>query len=236
MILKIQVDLQETRIEKMIEKFVATIVIEKATLQEIVAALKDAMIEWGAEITVMDQEALKIETEVEEKKDVDQDQDHVLMIEEIEALAKTAEIELKRVIDTEEEDHLDLQDLQDKIETVTADVEEIEETEMTEDIAEEMIHVTKTNIELVDLRLKVVSVVDNPVMRVTVIHVLIKVSRDILVKTAYTQMFVLRKIKTTKNIQILSKTMLLRKITITLKVMRLVQTMNEIISGIKCKN
>ena len=184
----------------------------------------------------MDQEALKIETEVEEKKDVDQDQDHVLMIEEIEALAKTAEIELKRVIDTEEEDHLDLQDLQDKIETVTADVEEIEETEMTEDIAEEMIHVTKTNIELVDLRLKVVSVVDNPVMRVTVIHVLIKVSRDILVKTAYTQMFVLRKIKTTKNIQILSKTMLLRKITITLKVMRLVQTMNEIISGIKCKN
>jgi hypothetical protein len=32
---------------------------------------------------------------------------------QIEALAKTAEIELKRVIDTEEEDHLDLQDLQD---------------------------------------------------------------------------------------------------------------------------
>ena len=184
----------------------------------------------------MDQEALKIETEVEEKKDVDQDQDHVLMIEEIEALAKTEEAELKRVIDTEEEDHPDPQDLQDKIETVTADVEEIEETEMTEDIAEEMIHVTKTNIELVDLRLKVVSVVDNPVMRVTVIHVLTKVSRDILVKTVYTQMFVLRKIKITKNIQILSKTMLLRKITITLKVMRLAQTMNEIISGIKCKN
>ena len=184
----------------------------------------------------MDQEALKIETEVEEKKDVDQDQDHVLMIEEIEALAKTEEAELKRVIDTEEEDHPDPQDLQDKIKTVTADVEEIEETEMTEDIAEEMIHVTKTNIELVDLRLKVVSVVDNPVMRVTVIHVLTKVSRDILVKTVYTQMFVLRKIKITKNIQILSKTMLLRKITITLKVMRLAQTMNEIISGIKCKN
>jgi hypothetical protein len=236
MILKIQADLQGTRIEKMIEKFVATIVIEKAILQEIVVALKDAMIEWGAKIVVMDQEALKIETEVEEKKDVDQDQDHVLMIEEIEALAKTEEAELKRVIDTEEEDHPDPQDLQDKIKTVTADVEEIEETEMTEDIAEEMIHVTKTNIELVDLRLKVVSVVDNPVMRVTVIHVLTKVSRDILVKTVYTQMFVLRKIKITKNIQILSKTMLLRKITITLKVMRLAQTMNEIISGIKCKN
>ena len=45
MILKIQADLQETRIEKMIEKFVATIVIEKAILQEIVVALKDAMIE-----------------------------------------------------------------------------------------------------------------------------------------------------------------------------------------------
>ena len=85
MILKILVDLQETRIKRMIEKFVAIIVIEKAILLEIVAALKDVMIEWGVEIVVMVQEALKIETEVEEIEDVDQDQDHVLMIEKIEA-------------------------------------------------------------------------------------------------------------------------------------------------------
>lgn len=236
MILKIQADHQETRIKKMIEKFVAIIAIEKAILQEIVAALKDVMIESGAEIVVMGQEALKIETEVEEKEDVDQDQDQVLMIEEIEAQAKTVEVELKKVIDTEEEDHPDPQDLQDKIETATADVEEIEETEMTEDIVEEMILATKTNIELVDLHLKVVFVVDNLVMRAIVIHVLTKVSKDIHVKTVCAQMFVQKKIKITKNIQILSKTMLLRKITITSKVMRLAQIMNEIICGIKCKN
>ena len=45
MILKILVDPQETRIKRMIEKFVAIIVIEKAILLEIVAALKDVMIE-----------------------------------------------------------------------------------------------------------------------------------------------------------------------------------------------
>ena len=45
MILKIQADHQETRIKKMIEKFVVIIAIEKAILQEIVAALKDVMIE-----------------------------------------------------------------------------------------------------------------------------------------------------------------------------------------------
>lgn len=80
----------------MIGKFVAIIVIEKAILQEIVAVLKEMMIEWGAEIVVMHPEAPKKETEVEEKEDVDQDQDHVLMIEEIEAQVKTVEAELKR--------------------------------------------------------------------------------------------------------------------------------------------
>jgi hypothetical protein len=218
MIPKILLDLQETRIEKTIEKFGAIIVIEKDILQETVAVLKDAMIEWEAEIVVMGLEALKIETEVEEKEDVDQDQDHVLMIEENEAQAKTAEVELKEAIDTKEEDHLDLQDLPDKIETATADVEEIEETETTEDIAEEMIPVIKTNIEQVDLHLKVVSAVDNPVMKVIVIPVLTKASRDIPVKTVCAQMCVQKRI--TKNIQILSNTMQLRKITITLTLMK----------------
>jgi len=185
----------------------------------------------------MGQEALKTETEVEEKKDVDQDQDLVLMIEKKGAQAKTVGPELKKVIDTEEEDRPDPQDLLDKIETAAADIEEIEDqTEMTEDIAEEMIHVTKTNIELVDLHLKVVSVVDNPVMREIVIHVLTKVSIDIPVKTVFTQMFVQKRIKIVKNIQILSKTMQSRKITINSKVTKSAQTMNEIISGIKCKN
>ena len=167
----------------MIGKFVAIIVIEKAILQEIVAVLKEMMIEWGVEIVVMDPEAPKKETEVEEKEDVDQDQDHVLMIEEIEAQVKTVEAELKRAIDTEEEDHPDLQDLQDMIETAIADVEEIEETEMIEDIAEEMIHVTKTNIEQVGLHLKDVSDVDNLVRKAIVIQDLTKVSRNIPVKT-----------------------------------------------------
>lgn len=178
----------------MIGKFVAIIVIEKAILQEIVAVLKEMMIEWGAEIVVMHPEAPKKETEVEEKEDVDQDQDHVLMIEEIEAQVKTVEAELKRakmktfykilfLIDTEEEDHPDLQDLRDMIETAIADVEEIEEIEMIEDIAEEMIHVTKMNIEQVDLHLKVVSVVDNLVRKAIVIQDLTKVSRNIPVKT-----------------------------------------------------
>jgi hypothetical protein len=45
MIPKILLDLQETRIEKTIEKFGAIIVIEKDILQETVAVLKDAMIE-----------------------------------------------------------------------------------------------------------------------------------------------------------------------------------------------
>jgi len=45
MILKILADLQETRIKKMIEKFVVIIVIEKAILQEIAAVLKEAIIE-----------------------------------------------------------------------------------------------------------------------------------------------------------------------------------------------
>ena len=126
----------------------------------------------------MVQEALKIETEVEEIEDVDQDQDHVLMIEKIEAQVKTVEVELTKVIDTEEEDH---QDLQGKIIIKTADAEEIEETEMTEDIEEEMIHVTKTNIEQVDLCRKLVSVVGKLVKRAIVILVLTKVSRDILV-------------------------------------------------------
>jgi hypothetical protein len=176
----------------------------------------------------MVQEALKIETEVEEIEDVDQDQDHVLMIEKIEAQVKTVEVELTKVIDTEEEDHQDPQDLQGKIEIVTADVEEIEETEMTEDIEEEMIHVTKTNIEQVDLCRKLVSVVGKLVKRVIVILVLTKVSRDILVKTVCTHIFDQISIKITKNIQIQSKTMPQRKITITMKAMRLVQTMNEI--------
>lgn len=149
-------------------------------MQKIVAVLKDVMIELGAEIVAMDQEALKKETEAEEKEDVDQDQDHVLMIEEIVAQVKTVEVELKRAIDTEEEDHPDLQDM---IETAIADVEETEETEMIEDIAEEMIHVTKTNIELVGLHLKVVYVVDNLAMKAIVIQDLIKVSRNIPVKT-----------------------------------------------------
>lgn len=166
----------------MIGKFVAIIVIEKAILQEIVAVLKEMMIEWGVEIVVMDPEAPKKETE-EEKEDVDQDQDHVLMIEEIEAQVKTVEAELKRAIDTEEEDHPDLQDLQDMIETAIADVEEIEETEMIEDIAEEMIHVTKMNIEQVGLHLKDVSDVDNLVRKAIVIQDLTKVSRNIPVKT-----------------------------------------------------
>lgn len=160
---------------------------------------------------MMDQEALKIETEVEEKEDADQDQDHVLMIEEIVAQAKSEEVELKKAIDTEEEDHLDHQGLQDRIETVIVDVEEIEETKMTEDIVEEMIHVTKTSIVPVDLHPKVVFVVDNLVKVVIVIQVLIKESRDILVKTVYIQLFVLRKIKITKNIQTQNKTMFLRK-------------------------
>lgn len=160
---------------------------------------------------MMDQEALKIETEVEEKEDADQDQDLVLMIEEIVAQAKTEEVELKEAIDTEEEDHLDHQGLQDRIETVTVDVEEIEETKMTEDIVEEMIHVIKTSIELVDLHLKGVFVVDNLVKVVIVIQVLIKENRDKLVKTVYIQQFVQRKIKITKNIQIQNKTMSLKK-------------------------
>lgn len=45
MILKIPADLQETKIKKMIERSVAIIVIEKVILQEIVAVLKDVMIE-----------------------------------------------------------------------------------------------------------------------------------------------------------------------------------------------
>jgi hypothetical protein len=132
----------------------------------------------------MDQEAPKKETEVEEKEDADLDQDHVLMKEEIEASVKTVEAELKRAIDTEEEDHQDLQDLRDTTETAIADVEEIEEIEMTEDIAEEMIPVTKMNIELVGLHLKVVYAVDNLVMRVIEIHDLTKVNRSIPEKTA----------------------------------------------------
>ena len=185
----------------------------------------------------MGQEALKTETEVEEKKDVDLDQDHVLMIEEKGAQAKTVGPELKKVIDIEEEDRPDPQDPPDKIETAVADIEEIEDqTEMTEGITEEMIHVTRTNIELVDLYLKVVSVVDNPVMRGIVIHVLTKVSRDIPVKTVYTQIFVQIRIKIAKNIQILSKTMQSRKITINSTVTKSAQIMNEKINGIKCTN
>ena len=79
---------------------------------------------------------------------------------------------------------------------------EIEETEMTEDIEEEMIHVTKTNIEQVDLCRKLVSVVGKLVKRPIVILVLTKVSRDILVKTACTHIFDQISIKSPKNIQI----------------------------------
>ena len=140
------------------------------------------------------------------------------------------------MIGTEEEGLQDHQDLRDKIEivmVVDADVieetEMIEEIKMTEDTAEEMTHVIKTNIEPVDHHLKVaiVKVVfADHVTKMIVTQSQTKESTDILVKTVFIQQFVQRRIKINKNSKTQSQITFLT--TVTLIVMRLVPTMNEI--------